>query len=72
MLRNFYPYAYVNDMFHIDYAALYQQGYRAIIFDIDNTLVHHRDDANQEIIDLFRGWRRLVVMPGYENEDNQL
>ena len=40
MLRNFYPYAYVNDMFHIDYAALYQQGYRAIIFDIDNTLVH--------------------------------
>lgn len=66
MLKNFYPYAYVNSVWAIDYAALYQQGYRAIIFDIDNTLVHHGDDANQKIIDLFKqihaiGFKTLLL-----------
>ena len=38
----------------IDYQKLYQKGFRGIIFDIDNTLVHHGDDSTPEIDDLFR------------------
>ena len=29
-------------------------GYKAIIFDIDNTLVHHGEDSTQEVDELFR------------------
>lgn len=38
----------------IDYEALYEQGYRGIIYDIDNTLVEHGADANEQVIELFR------------------
>jgi len=38
MLKRFFPKAYVDSVFAVDYKALYQQGYRAVIFDIDNTL----------------------------------
>lgn len=53
MLKRFYPYAYVDSVFAIDYQKLYRQGYRGIIFDIDNTLVHHGDDSTPEIDALF-------------------
>ena len=43
----------------IDYQKLYQKGFRGIIFDIDNTLVHHGDDSTPEIDDLFRKIQRL-------------
>ncbi len=54
MFRMYYPYEYVESVFHIDYEKLYSNGYRAIIFDIDNTLVHHGDDSTKEIDDLFK------------------
>ena len=72
MLRNFYPYAYVNSVWAIDYAALYRQGYRAIIFDIDNTLVHHGDDANQKIIDLFQQIHAIGLKTLLLSNNNQV
>ena len=54
MLEQYYPYAYAPSVFDIDYVKLYTLGYRAILFDIDNTLVHHGDDATPEIEELFR------------------
>ncbi len=54
MLKLFYPYEYVESIFAIDYHKLYQMGYRGIIFDIDNTLVHHGDDSTPEIDALFQ------------------
>lgn len=54
MLKVFYPYEYVESVFSIDYIKLYDKGYRGIIFDIDNTLVHHGDDSTEEIDELFR------------------
>ena len=54
MFRLFYPYEYVDSVFCIDYDALYQKGYRGIVFDIDNTLVHHGDDSTKEIDALFQ------------------
>lgn len=53
MFKVFYPYEYVDSVFSIDYNELYNKGYRGIIFDIDNTLVHHGDDSTKEIDDLF-------------------
>lgn len=53
MLKVFYPYEYVDSVFSIDYNKLYDKGYRGIIFDIDNTLVHHGDDSTKEIDELF-------------------
>ena len=54
MLRKFYPCAYADTVFDIDYQKLYQQGYRGILFDIDNTLVLHGADSTPEVDRLFR------------------
>lgn len=54
MLKKFYPYEYVKSVFDIDYNKLYSLGYKGVIFDIDNTLVHHGEDSTPEIDELFR------------------
>lgn len=66
MVKLFYPYEYVPDVFSIDYKKLYLQGYKGIIFDIDNTLVHHGDNSTLEIDNLFReihntGFKTLLL-----------
>lgn len=54
MMKYFFPYDYVDCVQAIDYRKLYRMGYRGILFDIDNTLVHHGDDSTEEIDDMFR------------------
>lgn len=54
MLHQFYPTAYADSVFAIDYQSLYDSGVRGLLFDIDNTLVHHGDDSTPEIDALFR------------------
>lgn len=54
MLERFYPYEYADSVFSIDYQKLYEKGFRGILFDIDNTLVHHGDNSNPEIDALFQ------------------
>ena len=66
MLKIFYPYEYVESVFSIDYKKLYEKGYRGLIFDIDNTLVHHGEDSTREIDELFKevqkiGFKTLVL-----------
>ena len=53
MFQILYPYEYVENVFAIDYKKLYEKGFRGILFDIDNTLVHHGDDSTEEIDQLF-------------------
>ena len=36
-----YPDEYLDSTYSIDFDQLYKEGYRGIIFDIDNTLVPH-------------------------------
>ena len=62
----FYPTAYVESVFTLDYQRLWSLGYRGLIFDIDNTLVPHGADATGEIEALFRflhtlGFRTLML-----------
>lgn len=54
MLKNFYPYEYVENVNVIDYKKLYNKGYRGIIFDVDNTLVHHGTPCTKEVEKLFK------------------
>ena len=59
MLKNFYPFEYVDSVFCIDYEKLYEMGYRGLIFDIDNTLVHHGDDSTKEVDELFKRIQKI-------------
>ena len=43
MLERFYPGEYVDSTYAIDFDRLYEEGYRGVIFDIDNTLVNTLD-----------------------------
>lgn len=42
MLKKLIPSERASDVYHIDFAALRRRGYRAVIFDVDNTLESHR------------------------------
>lgn len=61
-LERFFPDEYMDSAFKIDFKKLYKQGYRGIIFDIDNTLVPHGAPADARSIALFE---RLKTI-GYE------
>ena len=66
LIRELIPGRYAKSVFDIDYQALYQKGYRAILFDVDNTLVHHGDDSTPEVDALFKkihgiGFKTLIL-----------
>lgn len=66
MLQRFYPDAYVDSAYGIDYERLYEEGYRGVIFDIDNTLVPHDAPADDRSKELFRrlkglGYRAMLL-----------
>ena len=53
MLACFYPDEWLDSAYVIDYEGLYSQGFRGIIYDIDNTLVPHGAPADERAIRLF-------------------
>ena len=59
MLKTFYPDKEADSTYEIDFEALYEKGYRGIIFDIDNTLVPHGAPATEEAKAFFDRLRRL-------------
>lgn len=59
MLRRFYPKRTAQSSYDIDYEQLYREGYRGILFDIDNTLVEHGADATPRSIELFARLKRI-------------
>ena len=59
MLGRFYPGEYVDSTYVIDFKGLYEEGYRGIIFDIDNTLVPHGAPADQRAKELFAQLKEL-------------
>ena len=72
MLKKFYPHGYALSMFAIDYQKLYDKGYRAIIFDIDNTLVPHGAPSTPEVDGLIAsvqkmGFKTLMLSDNYEH-----
>ena len=58
-LTCFYPDVYLDSTYEIDFEALYREGFRGVIFDIDNTLVPHGAPADERSIALFERLRRI-------------
>lgn len=54
MFERFFPDESVSSTYDIDFQSLYEEGYRGILFDIDNTLVEHGKGASEQALDLFR------------------
>ncbi len=59
MLRMFYPKRIADSAYVINYNKLYEEGYRGIIFDIDNTLVEHGADASPRAIKLMAKLKKI-------------
>lgn len=59
MFNCFFPNEYVDSAYEIDFEQLYREGYRGIIFDIDNTLVPHGAPADTKAIALFEKLKQL-------------
>lgn len=59
MLETFYPDEYLDSTYVIDFEGLKREGYRGVIFDIDNTLVTHGDPADERALALFERLRGL-------------
>lgn len=59
MLQKLYPKEYVDSTYVIDFDRFYSEGYRGIIFDIDNTLVPHGAPADERAKKLFAHLKEL-------------
>lgn len=59
MFESFFPDNTVDSTYAIDYERLYKEGYRGILFDIDNTLVEHGKEANERAKELFCRLREI-------------
>ena len=57
--KRFYPTRYESSVYEIDFEELYKEGYRGILFDIDNTLVPHGKPADDRAIALFAKLREI-------------
>jgi HAD superfamily phosphatase (TIGR01668 family) len=59
MCSFFFPGEYLDSTYRIDFDKLYKEGYRGIIFDIDNTLVPHGAPADRQAVSLFAHLKEL-------------
>ena len=55
----FFPDEYLDSAYGIDYEKLYKEGYRGLLFDIDNTIVPHGAPADDRAKKLFEKLRAL-------------
>lgn len=59
MFDMFFPDRYVASTYVIDFEKLYEEGYRGLIFDIDNTLVPHGAPADERAEKLFDRLKKI-------------
>lgn len=59
MFERFFPDAYMDSTYVINFEKLYKEGIRGVIFDIDNTLVPHGAPADERAIRLFARLRSI-------------
>ena len=71
MIEKFYPCEYVKSDFDIDFKKLYDSGIKAVIFDIDNTLVFQNEDATEETERLFAALHKLGLKTMILSNNNE-
>ncbi len=59
MKYNLFPNEYLPSTYEIDFARFYQEGYRGVVFDVDNTLVPHGAPADDRAKALFQELKEL-------------
>ena len=59
ILERFYPWERRNSAYKIPYGPDWKEGYRGVIFDIDNTLVPHGVPADERAIELFERLHKM-------------
>ena len=57
--NTFFPTYSVRSVYNLDFERLYEEGYRALFFDIDNTLVYHDEPALPETVELFARLKKI-------------
>ena len=62
MFRRLYPTQDAESIYDINFADYHEKGYRAVLFDLDNTLAEHGAPATQKVIDFFNTLHTM----GYE------
>ena len=60
MFERFFPDEYLDSAYAVNYKKLYQEGYRGLLFDVDNTLVPHGAPADERAIQLFKKLRDMT------------
>ena len=58
-MNKLFPDLYKKDIYNIDFKKLYNRGFRAVLFDIDNTLTTHGTRANRANIEFFKSLRKI-------------
>lgn len=72
MFKRFYPTECADSTYNIDFRALYNEGYRGLLFDIDNTLVEHGAVADERAIKLMAELKQIgfkVCLISNNNEE---
>lgn len=59
MFQKFYPSEDIRSTYDIDFERYYQNGYRGVIFDVDNTLVPHNAPADAKAKALFQELKNI-------------
>ncbi|HAK57609.1 MAG TPA: YqeG family HAD IIIA-type phosphatase [Lachnospiraceae bacterium] len=59
MFEKYFPDETVSSTYDIDYEKLYDEGYRGLLFDIDNTLVKHGEMADDRAKELFLRLKKI-------------
>ena len=59
MFQQFYPKEDYQSTYDIDFEKYYEQGFRGILFDVDNTLVEHDEPATPRAVALFEKLREI-------------
>ena len=71
MIEKFYPCEYVKSVFDIEFKKLYDSGIKAVIFDIDNTLVFQDEDSTKETERLFSALHKLGLKTMILSNNNE-
>ena len=71
MFKAIYPDEYLDSTYEIDFEQLYEDGYRGVIFDIDNTLVPHgapADERSKKLLNYLRVRGFKIVLLSNNNK----
>ena len=71
MIEKFYPCEYVKSVSDIEFKKLYDSGIKAVIFDIDNTLVFQDEDSTKETERLFSALHKLGLKTMILSNNNE-